>query len=77
VEWELITDGGLQLGGWNLDDVRVVAKFPETEAPVDGGPFAAGSGCEECNATGGATPSSAWMLLGLLSVAGISRRRSA
>lgn len=77
VEWELITDGGLQLGGWNLDDVRVVAKFAETETPVDGGPFAAGSGCEECNATGGATPSSAWMLLGVLSVAGISRRRRA
>ena len=24
VEWRLVSDGGLNLGGWNLDDVRVV-----------------------------------------------------
>ncbi len=81
VEWELITDGGLQLGGWNLDDVRVVAKFGDDEpipgAEEPGGPFGAGAGCEECNATGGAAPSSAWMLLGLLGVAAGSRRRRA
>jgi len=79
VEWELITDGGLQLGGWNLDDVRVVAKFGDEDipgaGPDEGGPFAAGAGCEECNASGGAVPSSAWMVLGLLGVAATARRR--
>jgi hypothetical protein len=37
IDWEIVSDGGLQMGGWNLDDVRVlqVAEAP-TPTPGDG-----------------------------------------
>jgi MYXO-CTERM domain-containing protein len=78
VEWELLSDGGLQLGGWNIDDFRVIAKFgdsPNGENPGVTDPLAGGAACEECSAVGGSNPTGAWLLLGLLGVVGSRRRR--
>lgn len=74
IAWELFTDGGLQMGGWNLDDVKVfgMGAAPEAEVPADG-LAGDGSGCA-CSSTGTATPT--WALL-LLPVAGLLRRRRA
>jgi len=35
IDWEIISDGGLQMGGWNLDDVRVLL-VPEAPEPSPG-----------------------------------------
>lgn len=34
LEWRLNTDGGLVFGGWNIDDVEVVASVPIAPLPV-------------------------------------------
>ncbi len=73
IEWRLTTDAGLQLGGWNLDDVRVVTAAPvvviggdddddDDDDPLGGSTFVAqGAGCT-CDAAG-ARGSGAWLLL--------------
>jgi hypothetical protein len=60
IEWEIVADGGLQLGGWNVDDVRIVGRtrdFVDTAAgtpdPEDG---LSGNGCSGCSTGSGATP---------------------
>jgi len=35
IEWEIVSDGGLQMGGWNLDDVRVLLVSADTTMPGD------------------------------------------
>ena len=68
ISWELVSDAGLQLGGWNLDDVRLVgAAVPA--APVE--ELVEGDGCEGCSA--GASSSATWLVLLLLPL--IRRRR--
>ena len=75
IQWEIISDGGLQLGGWNLDDVRLVGRLaaavPVDDAPADDEGLAGGSGCSSCNAGGGRS-ALGLLLLPLLLVA---RRR--
>jgi len=41
LEWRLITDGGLEFGGWNLDDVSIRTLKP---SPTAGLPVSYGSG---------------------------------
>jgi hypothetical protein len=69
VTWDLVTDGGLQLGGWTIDDVKV---FAIPDEPVDGDGFA-GEGCA-CDAGAGGGPSGLLLLLPLFGLA--LRRRS-
>jgi hypothetical protein len=50
LEWRLNADSGLQFGGWNLDDVRVITAVAPQRAddddPLDGRKFIAqGTGC--------------------------------
>ncbi len=75
VEWELITDAGLQLGGWNLDDVAVQVFVPGAGVGPDGQPIEGGglegSGCG-CSA-GADAPAS--LLALLLFVLPFARRR--
>ena len=73
VTWELITDGGLQLGGWNLDDVRIVG-IPSLEAAGEE-PGLDGDGCG-CDAGGNQAPG-ALALLGAVGALGLVRRRRA
>jgi len=72
ISWHLRTDGGLQLGGWNLDDVRVLT-FPGDGLGPDGEvPGLGGDGCEAgCSASG----SRGFGLLGLLGLVGLVVRR--
>ena len=63
--WEIISDAGLSMGGWTIDDVCVygVPAEPEEEEPV-----ASGCACSSSSASG------SWMWL-LLGVVGLARRR--
>ena len=77
IEWRLTTDAGLQFGGWNIDDVRVIgAALPsetgdDDDDPLNGASFIAqGAGCT-CDAAD--TGTSTWWAL--LLVASIRRRR--
>lgn len=80
IEWRLTTDAGLQFGGWNIDDVRVIgAALPRETGddddgdgdPLNGASFIAqGAGCS-CDAADSGT--SAWWAL--LLVASVRRRR--
>ena len=72
VEWELVTDGGLQMGGWNVDDVRVVALLPVAGDDLAPGELG-GDGCA-CSSPSRATAPAALLLL-LLVPAIASRRR--
>jgi MYXO-CTERM domain-containing protein len=75
-EWEIVSDGGLQLGGWNLDDVAVVVLRgdvgPDGE-PVDGPGGIDGEGCA-CNSASASAPRSLALLL-LVGLPAILRRR--
>jgi MYXO-CTERM domain-containing protein len=80
--WEIESDGGLELGGWTIDDVCVYGLVPPAETDT-GGPGGddtaappwgfdddnAGGGCG-CASTQGTAP-----LLSLLALAAIVRRR--
>ena len=70
VTWELIADGGLQLGGWNLDDVRIVAipSLDGAELPIEG------EGCA-CASSGSQVPGAGALLAALFLVGGLRRRR--
>jgi len=72
VSWELIADAGLQLGGWNIDDVRVIT-FGSDEVPgdglTDGDLEGEGCGCSASGDEGG------WAGLLLLPLVGLARRR--
>ncbi len=72
VTWELISDGGLQLGGWNLDDVRIVA-IPSLDGEIPG---LEGDGCA-CASSGSVAPGASALLGALFLVGGLRRRRSA
>ncbi len=88
VEWHLVTDGGLQMGGWTLDDFRVLHVEEEGEPPggddddagddddVDGSPVAgvlSASGCA-CS-TGALTTAPGGLVALALLLAGILPRR--
>ena len=64
--WEIISDAGLSMGGWTIDDVCVygVPATPEEEND----PVASGCACSSSSASG------SWMWL-LLGVVGLVRRR--
>lgn len=70
VSWELIADAGLQLGGWNIDDVRVIT-FAADDGLVDGDLEGEGCGCSATGDDGG------WAGLLLLPLLGLVRRRRA
>jgi len=81
VRWELQSDGGLEMGGWNLDDVRVITPGDWT-APgsIDGAelePYFTGirayNGCG-CSQQTNRLPQSLWGLL-LLAPLGVTLRR--
>ena len=75
-EWELVTDAGLQLGGWNLDDVRVVvlqSGLGPDGQPLDGTGLE-GNGCACSSASAASAPRSLALLL-LLGVPARLRRR--
>ena len=63
--WEIISDAGLSMGGWTIDDVCVygVPAPAEEEEPV-----ASGCACSSSSASG----SWLWLLLGVF---GLARRR--
>ena len=63
--WEIISDAGLSMGGWTIDDVCVygVPAEPEEEEPV-------ASGC----AWSSSSASGSWMWL-LLGAVGLARRK--
>lgn len=71
VRWEIISDGGLQMGGWTLDDVRILglSGLPGADDDPDA---LAGAGCEGCSAGG-----SAALGLWLLPLVALGRRRRA
>jgi len=71
VTWELISDGGLQLGGWNLDDVRIVA-IPSLDGAADL-PIE-GEGCG-CASSGSQAPGAGALLASLFLIGGLRRRR--
>ncbi len=90
LSWEIITDRGLSMGGWNIDDVciyGVVAEVetPEEEEPEDeaSGGYSGGNqlGSSDLSigkgctcSTGGSAPAGLLWLGGLLSLAAIRRR---
>ncbi|MDG1478006.1 MAG: hypothetical protein P8R54_00375 [Myxococcota bacterium] len=72
ISWEIVSDAGLSMGGWNVDDVCVYgveAPAPEGELESGGEDAVKGCGC-----TSASQPAS---LLGLLWIAGVAllRRR--
>ncbi len=81
IEWRMTTDAGLEFGGWNVDDVRVITSpLPvvagdddddDEDDPIGSGFVAQGAGCA-CNA---ATTAPAAGLLGLLLLPPLMRRR--
>ena len=74
VNWELLSDGGLQFGGWNIDDVKVIGLG---EAGGIGDPqgddlAGGGTGCS-CDSGGDPSPSAWLFILPLLGF--VTRRR--
>ncbi|MFT5685011.1 MAG: MYXO-CTERM domain-containing protein [Myxococcota bacterium] len=74
ISWEILSDGGLSMGGWNVDDVCIYGvEVPSTESELE-----VGTGDDDevkgCGCTSVSQPAS---LLGLLWIAGIAllRRR--
>jgi MYXO-CTERM domain-containing protein len=74
IEWHLESDGGLEMGGWNIDDVALITPGDPGEAPPefdDGspGPSFSGTGqgcsCEAVGPAANAQPSLALLLLAL------------
>ena len=56
IEWEIISDGGLEMGGWNLDDVRLLGRVLEAAPPAPETPddsTLGGAGCSSCSAVSG------------------------
>jgi MYXO-CTERM domain-containing protein len=87
IEWHLESDGGLEFGGWNIDDVSLITPGEAGDPPPDfegddgddGGPnFAgSGSGCACTTGTGAVGPTAdAFLLLAGLFLLGGLRRRS-
>ena len=79
IEWHLESDGGLEMGGWNLDDVTVVASI-EVEAPaddldVDGGLSASGCACSAASTATSQAAQLAMLLAIALGGLGLTRRR--
>ncbi len=87
IAWDLVTDGGLEMGGWNIDDVGIYTTTPtagddddasgdDDDSAGDDDPgsgfTASGSGCTCDSAGGGHGPG--WLLLPLLAL-GLRRRR--
>ena len=86
VEWHLETDQGLTMGGWTIDDVRVLASEgggvigddddaagDDDDDDIDGGPSGfEGSGCTCSSGTPNSVP---WSLSLLLGAAGVLARR--
>ena len=73
VTWEIVSDGGLQLGGWNIDDVRIVGIPTGTaDGTLDG--ELEGDGCG-CASGGSSAPGASALLAGLVLVGALRRRR--
>ncbi len=83
--WELESDGGLEMGGWNIDDVCVYRPIgsttadPGDELPTDEGADVGDttidiSGASGCGCNAGA-PAGGAALLAAAALAGIRRRR--
>ena len=69
VRWDLRSDAGLTLGGWNVDDVELLSIDPWAPAEEDG---LSGAGCQEgCSAA----PAADGTWAGLLLVPLLRRRR--
>lgn len=86
ISWEIESDGGLEFGGWNIDDVAVYGANPSQESSVgddgdtgsadgdlDGAPTLSASTCSGC-ASGGQAPTGALFGL-LLALGAVIRRR--
>ena len=73
IAWELVTDGGLQMGGWNIDDVKVIGIG---SVPVDDGFNGDGNGCEGGCSTSDAGAPTSLLLLPLLGGVLLRRRRA-
>ena len=83
IEWHLESDGGLELGGWNIDDVALITPGEAGSPPPgfgddgDDGPNFAGSGAGcGCSATATPTASDARLILliGVFGLLGLRRR---
>jgi MYXO-CTERM domain-containing protein len=86
IEWHLESDGGLEFGGWNIDDVSLITPGeageppPDFENDYDGdeGPSFAGSGagCACSTGNGADTPAAdaLFLLAGLFLFGGLRRR---
>jgi len=90
IRWEIESDGGLQFGGWTLDDVCLYQMLPEPEGDdddddigddddggigPDGDPDVVVSGGCECNAAERqAAPAAALALAALAALLGLRRR---
>ncbi len=70
ISWELQSDSGLQMGGWNIDDVRLVGSAVAAPALDEG--LVDGDGCQGGCSTG-ASGSAGWLVLLLLPL--VRRRR--
>ena len=87
IKYEIQTDGGLEMGGWTIDDFCIVAFVEPEPEPVDESTNGAGAGeggtedgmnGEEkggCSSTG--SDGNLWMLLMLVGAMSLSRRREA
>jgi hypothetical protein len=76
IEWHLESDGGLELGGWNIDDVVLITPVDAGDADSDPSLSGSGQGCA-CSALSkvNQSPSTDFALL-LLGMLGLARRRS-
>ena len=87
IDWEIVSDGGLQMGGWNLDDVRVllVPEEPETTSGDDddsdddsgrGSDIISASGCTCSASAHRSRPGLMLLMFGLLALLPRRRRRA-
>ena len=90
ISWELETDEGLSMGGWNIDDVCVMGMYIDDgdsvgsdtadtdSSPSDlGGEGIVGGDLSGCNcSTGTKRPEGILSLMGLLGLMGLVRRRN-